>query len=167
MNTAEEDDITRDGIHFRRAGKEDATAIAEIHHAAFRGALPHIPELHTQAETLDFFARVVDRHGADTWLAVSSIAGEPMGFITYCPGAVEHLYVHPAHQGQGLGTALLRLAMQENAELKLWAFQRNARARQFYEKHGFIADRMTDGMGNEEREPDMRYVWRRRTGTRA
>jgi GNAT superfamily N-acetyltransferase len=160
MNTTEDEDITRDGIHFRRAEMEDAVAIVALHRAAFRTALPHLPELHTPAEDLDFFIRVVARQEATTWLAVSSLAGEPMGFITFCPGAVEHLYVHPAHQGQGLGTALLRLAMRENTELKLWAFQRNSNARRFYEKHGFIADRMTEGMGNEEREPDMRYVWK-------
>lgn len=166
MHTTNDEDITRDGIHFRRAGKEDARAIATIQRAAFRAALPHLPELHTPAEDLDFFSRVLGRGEAATWLAVSSIAGEPMGFITFCPGAVEHLYVHPVHQCEGLGTALLRLAMQENTELKLWTFQRNARARRFYEHHGFIADRMTDGMGNEEREPDMRYVWKQKGETR-
>jgi GNAT superfamily N-acetyltransferase len=165
MNTTENHDITRDGMHFRRAGMEDTSTVVAIHRAAFRAALPHIPELHTPAEDLDFFARMLARHEAATWLVVSSIAGEPMGFITFCPGAVEHLYVHPVHQGQGLGSALLRLAMRENTGLKLWTFQRNTNARRFYEKHGFIADRMTDGMGNEEREPDMRYVWK--SGVRA
>ena len=167
MHKHAHEDITRDGIHFRRAGKDDASAIAAIQRVAFRSALPHLPELHTPAEDLDFFTRVLARAEAATWLAVSSIAGEPMGFITFCPGAVEHLYVHPAHQGQGLGTALLRLAMQENTELKLWTFQRNANARRFYESHGFIADRMTEGMGNEEREPDMRYVWKQKREARA
>jgi len=57
--------------------------------------------------------------------------------------------------------------MRENIELKLWTFQRNTNARRFYEKHGFIADRMTDGMGNEEREPDMRYVWKQKSDARA
>ncbi|RBP44501.1 acetyltransferase (GNAT) family protein [Roseimicrobium gellanilyticum] len=167
MHITDDDDITRDGIHFRRAGKEDASDLATMHRAAFRTALPHIPALHTPAEDLDFFTRMLAREAVATWLAVSSIAGEPMGFITFCPGAVEHLYVHPAHQGEGLGTALLRLAMRENIELKLWTFQRNTNARRFYEKHGFIADRMTDGMGNEEREPDMRYVWKQKSDARA
>ena len=34
------------------------------------------------------------------------------------------------------------------------------RARQFYEARGFIASEFTDGSRNEEREPDVLYVWR-------
>ncbi len=37
--------------------------------------------------------------------------------------------------------------------------QRNNRARAFYERHGFRVARMTDGADNEEREPDILYVW--------
>jgi hypothetical protein len=38
-------------------------------------------------------------------------------------------------------------------------FQRNARARRFYERAGFVLAELTDGAGTEEREPDARYVW--------
>jgi hypothetical protein len=44
--------------------------------------------------------------------------------------------------------------------LGLWAFQVNKPARRFYERHGFVAVTFTDGSGNEEREPDVRYEWR-------
>ncbi len=43
--------------------------------------------------------------------------------------------------------------------LTLWAFQVNGAAHRFYERHGFLAAESTDGSGNEEREPDVRYVW--------
>jgi hypothetical protein len=33
-------------------------------------------------------------------------------------------------------------------------------ARRFYERHGFVAVEHTDGAGNEEREPDVRFLWR-------
>lgn len=149
-------------LHMRRATSDHGpSVIVEIHRAAFRKALPHLPQLHTAAEDLAFFARVVSRADAETWIA-GLPTGEDAGFITFRPGAVEHLYVHPAHQGSGIGSALLHLAMNKNEELKLWTFQRNTAARSFYEKHGFIADRMTEGMGNEEREPDMRYAWKRK-----
>ena len=39
----------------------------------------------------------------------------------------------------------------------LWTFQRNAGARRFYERNGFVAMEFTDGASNEEREPDVRY----------
>ena len=36
-------------------------------------------------------------------------------------------------------------------------FARNAGARRFYERHGFVAVAFGDGTGNEEGEPDVRY----------
>jgi hypothetical protein len=35
----------------------------------------------------------------------------------------------------------------------------NVRAQQFYERHGFIVQERTNGSGNQERAPDLRYVW--------
>ena len=43
--------------------------------------------------------------------------------------------------------------------LDLWVFQRNTVAIAFYERHGFRIAELTDGSGNEEREPDARMVW--------
>ena len=42
---------------------------------------------------------------------------------------------------------------------RLWVFQRNVGAREFYEQHGFPLVELTDGSGNEEREPDALYEW--------
>jgi hypothetical protein len=39
----------------------------------------------------------------------------------------------------------------------LWCFQRNTRARRFYERRGFAPIRFTDGSANEERCPDVLY----------
>jgi hypothetical protein len=38
-------------------------------------------------------------------------------------------------------------------------FQRNERARTFYERRGCHVVELTDGSGNEEREPDALYEW--------
>lgn len=46
-------------------------------------------------------------------------------------------------------------------ELRLWTFQANAQAQRFYEKHGFQIERKTDGRDNEEKQPDVLYVWAR------
>ena len=72
---------------------------------------------------------------------------------------VDHLYVHPDHHRQGLGSALLRHAQAARPRLELWVFQRNADAIAFYEAHGFAIVESTDGAGNEEREPDHRMAW--------
>ena len=41
-----------------------------------------------------------------------------------------------------------------------WAFQKNERARRFYDKRGCIAVEFTEREGNEEKEADVRYEWR-------
>jgi GNAT superfamily N-acetyltransferase len=78
------------------------------------------------------------------------------------PGWVDQLYVAPDRLGEGIGRRLLELAKSRaDADgLQLWTFQVNDRARRFYERNGFIEAELTDGSGNEEREPDVRYVWR-------
>jgi hypothetical protein len=35
--------------------------------------------------------------------------------------------------------------------------------RRFYLRHGFTEAERTDGQRNDEREPDIRYVWKPRT----
>jgi GNAT superfamily N-acetyltransferase len=56
----------------------------------------------------------------------------------------------------------LKLAQSQSEHLTLWTFQKNAKARAFYERHGFVPVEFTDGLTNQEREPDVRYVWDRR-----
>lgn len=43
--------------------------------------------------------------------------------------------------------------------LELRVFQRNKRARRFYERFGFRLVMLEDGSGNAEREPDAVYRW--------
>ena len=51
--------------------------------------------------------------------------------------------------------------MEKHAELRLWVFQKNAAAIRFYEARGLRLAEQTDGSGNEEKEPDALYRWRR------
>ena len=83
------------------------------------------------------------------------------GYCAFRDGWVEHLYVDPAAQGRGLGSALLNQAMVGQSHLKLWAFQKNTLAIRFYSRRGFRLVELTDGSGNVEREPDALYEWRR------
>jgi GNAT superfamily N-acetyltransferase len=83
-----------------------------------------------------------------------------VGFIATEGAWVEHLYVAPAHQGIGIGDALLQKAKELRPDgLMLWTFERNHRARTFYEQRGFVAIEFTDGSRNEKRTPDVRYQW--------
>jgi GNAT superfamily N-acetyltransferase len=115
-----------------------------------------MPVLHTPEEDLDFYSTVVFP-SSRIWLTQQ--AGIITGFIAFRPGWVDHLYIHPGHQGCGLGSTLLATAQASSDILRLWTFQCNARARRFYERHHFRIERETDGAGNEERQPDLLYVW--------
>ncbi len=73
---------------------------------------------------------------------------------------LEHPYVLPAFQGQGIGARLLDLAKRLSPRrLRLRTFQANRPARDFYEARGFLAVEFGDGAGNEERAPDVLYEW--------
>jgi GNAT superfamily N-acetyltransferase len=94
----------------------------------------------------------------ETWVALEE--RRVVGFAALDAGALDHLYVEPAAQGHGVGSALLDLVKAlRPAGFELWVFQRNAGARRFYERHGCVVLRLTDGATNMEREPDARYGW--------
>lgn len=120
--------------------------------------MPYLPVLHTDLEVLKWIKGVVLRNSAVT-LAVSGdgLAG---GFASVRGGVVEHLYVSPHLQGQGLGTLLLATAKAASSRgLRLHVFQRNLAARRFYERRGFRLVELRVGSANEEGEPDAVYEW--------
>lgn len=114
--------------------------------------------LHTDEETRDWVREVmIPEH--DVWIA--EMDRQAVGFASLAGGLLGHLYVHPDAQNRGVGTALLEIVKRERPKgFELWVFQRNDRARRFYERHGCRLIELTDGLGNEEREPDARYEWR-------
>lgn len=114
--------------------------------------------LHTPAEGLAFHREKVFVDD-EVWGAFEH--EDLVGFIGLLPGWIDHLYVRPDVLRQGIGTELLLLAQREQNELRLYTFQSNTRGRAFYESHGFVIEGMTDGARNEEKMPDITYLWRR------
>jgi GNAT superfamily N-acetyltransferase len=144
-------------LRLRLAGISDAGAIAGVHIVARREAMPWLPVLHTDAETRDWVTTIV-LPNQEVWVA--EIDGQVAGYAARDAAELNALYVLPGYQGRGVGSALLDRAKDRSpGELWLWTFQRNAPARRFYERHGFAAIALTNGAGNEEREPDVRYRW--------
>jgi ribosomal protein S18 acetylase RimI-like enzyme len=91
---------------------------------------------------------------------VAEIDGEVAGYLASRGTDLDHLYVAVECQGRGVGSLLLSKAKELSPEgLELYAFQRNTRARAFYEARGFVAVAFSDGANNEEQEPDVRYAW--------
>ncbi|MFL5297961.1 MAG: GNAT family N-acetyltransferase [Phenylobacterium sp.] len=143
----------------RPAEATDAAAIGALHHHTMKTSLPFLPELHTAEDVVGYVAgRLMPAN--EVWVAVED--GVVAGYVAYTADWVNQLYVHPGWQGQGIGPRLLAQAMSDRRPKQLWTFQQNGRARKFYEDRGFTAVEFTDGAGNEEKTPDVRYEWRPR-----
>lgn len=150
--------MDHDGVvaQIRRATASDAATLAEVYLASFK-ATYEFPLAHTDDEVRSW-VRDILLPTTETWVAEDG--GRTIGFIALGETSVEHLYLTPERTGEGIGSRLLALAQRQRpAGLSLWTFQTNTGARHFYERHGFRVAQLTDGSGNEERQPDVRYVW--------
>ena len=143
----------------RGARPADAPAIARLIRHSKAESMPWLAVTHTLEEDDGWVAGVL-LPADDVSVAVSQADDRALlGVIAISPGWVNHLYIATSAQGQGVGSRLLRRAQETTTEdLQLWAFQRNTRARGFYERRGFVEVRSTDG-DNDEREPDVLYRW--------
>jgi ribosomal protein S18 acetylase RimI-like enzyme len=90
---------------------------------------------------------------------VATRAEQRLGMLALEAPWIRQFAVFPEHQRRGIGTALLQKAREQSpVELRLFTFQRNAKARAFYEKHGFAA--VAFGVcPAPELEPDVEYRW--------
>ena len=144
-------------VTLRRATAADAAEVATVYIASRRAAAAYLPTVGTDAEIRDFVInRMVPER--ETWVAQAG--GRIVAVMALDGDMVDQFYVFPADQRRGVGDAMLAYAKQlRPARLRLYAFQRNAPARRFYEARGFIAKEFTDGATNMEREPDVLYEW--------
>jgi putative acetyltransferase len=140
----------------RQLALEDMDSAAVVHRMSFDQALPTLVGLHTPDEDRWFFKEQVFT-ACQIWGCFEETV--LVGFIAFREGWIDQLYVLPPWQGQGIGAALLQIAQSRSDCLSLWTFQRNRNARRFYEKHGFVLVKVTDGARNEEKEPDAMYSW--------
>lgn len=142
-------------IRLREATAADAGAIAELFSAS-RELLTFLPKLHTADEDRAFIARhIVPEYR----LTLAEEDGRLLGYMAEGEAWIEQLYVSPAAIRRGVGSALMVEAKARQERLELWCFKENFRGRAFYAAQGFIALYETEGSGNEERAPDVRYRW--------
>jgi len=135
----------------RRATAEDVEAVVAIFEPSL-ALLDFLPQLHTHEENLGFFGQAL-AEGEGYLLG--------RGFALLHGDTLAHIYVHPGALGTGIGHALFaHVQSVRPGGFDLWVFQQNERARAFYEAHGARAVEFTDGSGNAERTPDVRYEWR-------
>jgi GNAT superfamily N-acetyltransferase len=165
-------------LRIERAGADDAPALSRIHltaraaagdafppaahadewaHGAGSGATPKAAGRPCDGEYLPHLLRDVLPH-AEVWIARR--AEEGVGMLVLEGDLLDDLYVLPAAQGTGVGSALLAHAKRlRPGGLELWVFTSNRPARAFYRRHGFELVGGTSG-ANEERAPDLRLRWR-------
>jgi ribosomal protein S18 acetylase RimI-like enzyme len=146
-----------DEVVLRRAEPADAVALADVWLRSFDAALPSVRRAHTDDEVRGWIRDVVVPE-RETWLADAGAV--VVGVMVLGLGEIDQLYLDPDWRGRGIGDRFVALAKELfPSGLSLWTFQVNQAACRFYERHGFVAVERTDGAGNEEREPDVRYVW--------
>jgi len=142
----------------RKATPEDAPALADIHVRARRESMPYLPDIHSPEDVLAWIREIAPQH-EQVWVAEDG--KRVVGFFMLSDDFLYHLYVYPEHHGQGAGSLLFdRVKELAPDGFRLWVFQRNTQAREFYEHRGMQVIELTDGSRNEEREPDALYEWR-------
>lgn len=144
-------------VALRRATATDAGAVADVWLRSFAAALPTVVRPHSDDDVRTYFREVVVLL-RETWVAEA--ADRIVGLMVLDRDQLSQLYLDPDRRGRGIGDRFVDLAKRRRpGGLSLWTFQVNKPAHRFYERHGFVAVEYTDGSGNEEQEPDVRYVW--------
>ena len=64
--------------------------------------------------------------------------GAVKGIIQVENQEIKKLFVEPVLQGKGIGSMLMKYAIDYHNANILWALEKNTRAIRFYESHGFI-----------------------------
>ena len=117
----------------RRAGPNDQAACAAVFIATVTATFPTEPP---EGRTAAAYANSVA--GEEQWAAF--LNGRIIGYISvYWPTNFIHsLYVLPAHQGRGVGTALMKTVLTcAQGDLELKTDKGNRRAYDFYRRQGW------------------------------
>lgn len=131
-------------IQVRYAAAEQCPELGRIMAESFRTAFGAF----ISRETLDRCAVAENCAGLladlppDMAVLAGWVDGKLMGLLVFSGDRREIEAIHslPGSWGTGLGAAMLEFALEamKGAQgVGLWAFEKNARARRFYEKHGF------------------------------
>jgi GNAT superfamily N-acetyltransferase len=145
--------MNSEDITLRQSQHGDEVALAELRVNAMRESLEAVGRfdpIRARTRFLESFVPAETHH-----IIVNE---EAVGFLVVrAQGAtllLDHLYLHPIHQGKGIGAAILNILQKQAAEqgrsIHVGALK-ESRSNQFYQRHGFKP--VTDG------EWDRYYVW--------
>lgn len=128
-------------IFVRNAVPEDCCALGEIMALSFRSAFGGFISRETlnRCSVAENCAGLLASLPKEMTTVAGWVDGKMMGLLVFSEKAgveIEAIHSLPESWGTGLGAAMLEFALNGRAA-GLWAFEKNARARRFYEKHGF------------------------------
>ncbi|HEX6254491.1 MAG TPA: GNAT family N-acetyltransferase [Euzebyales bacterium] len=111
----------------------DLESLLDVWYQASLIAHAFLPEEFLAAEREDI---------ADVWMPVAETIvyeddGQVVGFLSLVGNEVGAIFVHPEHQGRGVGRALMVRARAARPDLELDVFEANAIGRRFYDAYGF------------------------------
>ena len=125
----------------RAARSEDVRTLAKLWHDAWHGSHePFVPQELTRLRTEESFADRLTAMIEHTFLGADALG--PMGFVVAKRDEIDQIFVAPRARGTGLAHELLAhgencLAKSGTRIAHLYVIEPNARARAFYEKHGW------------------------------
>jgi ribosomal protein S18 acetylase RimI-like enzyme len=147
-------------VHLRRAAEGDATAIAEVHvetwRSAYRDILPaaYLDRLDRNRRE-EFWRREIETLPRERRPWIAEAGSRVVGFVSAGPsrdsdadldtGEVYAIYVRPECWDRGIGRHLFDHAVRDlrawsYRNATLWVLAANTRARDFYEKSGWVLD---------------------------
>jgi ribosomal protein S18 acetylase RimI-like enzyme len=142
----------------------DAEQVASVFIASRKAFVAFAPLVHDDDDVRGWIANVPIPAGGVTVAVADSSREAVVGMMAVSRqdgvAWIDQLYLHPSAVGQGIGSRLIESAKHSlGSPIRLYAFQDNAGARRFYERHGFRAIAFSDGADNEEHCPDVLYEW--------
>jgi GNAT superfamily N-acetyltransferase len=136
----------------------DSSALAEVYVASRTESMPWLPSGDSHDTIAKWFKSTLIPISE---VEIAEFDGEIVGFSSRLNDKLDHLYVHPDHQGKGYGTTMLdEVKKALPTGFDVWVFSENAKSKAFLEKRGCALVRESDGMDKREKTAETLYQWK-------